>query len=75
MVFAARHGEIYHLWWHPHNFGLRVQENIDQLRRILDTYSSLRICYHMQSYSMEELATRMGHTPWDSTPTARDHSV
>ena len=29
---AARAGAIYHLWWHPHNFGANMDENFAMLR-------------------------------------------
>ena len=32
---AAKNREIFHLWWHPHNFGSYIDENLDFLRKIL----------------------------------------
>lgn len=34
--YAAKHSQIYHLWWHPHNFGLHIEENINQLEKICE---------------------------------------
>ncbi|MBT0813055.1 polysaccharide deacetylase family protein, partial [Litoribacter ruber] len=35
MTRAARFGETYHLWWHPHNFGHHPQQNLRDLEAIL----------------------------------------
>jgi hypothetical protein len=56
MTFAARTGAVYHLWWHPHNFGADIGANGAFLRRILDHYARLRREYGMQSLNMRELA-------------------
>jgi hypothetical protein len=54
LTYAARHGLAYHLWWHPHNFGVQLEENIGMLRRILDHFQGLREGYGMQSKNMAE---------------------
>jgi peptidoglycan/xylan/chitin deacetylase (PgdA/CDA1 family) len=54
---AAKAGRVYHLWWHPHNFGRNLDENLAFLGRLLDHYSQLRSRYGMQSSTMDELAT------------------
>ena len=56
LTYAARHGLVYHLWWHPHNFGARLDQNVGVLRRILDHFYALRERYGMQSKSMVEIA-------------------
>ena len=33
---AARERRIYHLWWHPHNFGADIEESMAILRVDLD---------------------------------------
>ena len=53
---AARRKEIVHLWWHPHNFGTHLQENLAFLEGILRTYRSLQSSRGMASLSMGELA-------------------
>lgn len=55
MEFAAKNGLMYHLWWHPHNFGANVEENVSFLRSILEHYKSLHDEYGMESLNMEEL--------------------
>lgn len=56
MEEAARHDEVYHLWWHPHNFGNFPKENMEHLNQILSRYSHLRDKFGMDSYSMAEMA-------------------
>jgi peptidoglycan/xylan/chitin deacetylase (PgdA/CDA1 family) len=59
---AARQGLVYHLWWHPHNFGIHIERNLSVLREILDHFALMRARYDMQSLSMCEAATRMALT-------------
>lgn len=57
MTRAAQSGSVFHLWWHPHNFGLHTDRNIAVLERLLEHYRTLRDRYGMQSMSMGEFAT------------------
>lgn len=57
---AARRGEIYHLWWHPHNFGVDLEENLAALRVILDEFQDLQNQYGMMSLTMSEVARKAG---------------
>jgi len=54
MTFAAKNGRLYHLWWHPHNFGVNTELNLRFLRRILDHYRALRTAYGMESANIWE---------------------
>jgi peptidoglycan/xylan/chitin deacetylase (PgdA/CDA1 family) len=54
---AAYNGSIFHLWWHPHNFGARTDENIAFLRRILEHFRLLARDRGMRSMTMAEAAT------------------
>jgi hypothetical protein len=54
LTYAAEQGMVYHLWWHPHNFGTYLEKNIGMLRRILDHFRGLRERYGMQSKNMAE---------------------
>lgn len=56
MDHAARFGKIYHLWWHPHNFGVNLDRNMAFLKRVLDHYAKLRKTHGMQSLTMAEIA-------------------
>lgn len=55
MTKAARTGEVYHLWWHPHNFGNNPQENLNQLEEILRHFKSCQKKYNFGSVNMGEL--------------------
>jgi peptidoglycan/xylan/chitin deacetylase (PgdA/CDA1 family) len=55
MTFAAKNNEIYHLWWHPHNFGNNPDENIADLKEILNHYSGCNQKYGFQSVTMNEV--------------------
>ncbi|HEV3049246.1 MAG TPA: hypothetical protein VGX50_03015 [Longimicrobium sp.] len=59
MRHAARAGEIFHLWWHPHNFGAYVDQNVALLRRVLEIFDGLRRTCGMRSMSMEEVAMQV----------------
>ena len=52
---AALNKRIYHLWWHPHNFGVDTDQNIAFLRRIADHFRRLKKRHGMQSLNMGEL--------------------
>lgn len=56
MTKAAKEGKIYHLWWHPHNFGMHQEANLAFLEAILKTFSSLHKSYDFASLSMLEVA-------------------
>lgn len=56
MTDAARTGGIFHLWWHPHNFGLRTEINLKNLECILRHYSMLNHLFGMRSLNMNELS-------------------
>ncbi|MBD5418922.1 MAG: polysaccharide deacetylase family protein [Bacteroides sp.] len=53
---AARNGKVYHLWWHPHNFGSNIEKNIRNLESVLKAYSLYANKYGIQSMNMSELA-------------------
>lgn len=56
MRHAAQRHEVFHLWWHPHNFGIHIAENLHVLKQVLDEFGRLQDEYGMQSLSMAELA-------------------
>jgi peptidoglycan/xylan/chitin deacetylase (PgdA/CDA1 family) len=57
MTYAAKRGEVFHLWWHPHNFGIHQEENFRNLTEILEHFKTLQLKYGMKSASMKEIAT------------------
>jgi peptidoglycan/xylan/chitin deacetylase (PgdA/CDA1 family) len=53
--FAAKHGLIYHLWWHPHNFGKYINENFKFLAQVLEYYHQLNREGKIESQNMLEI--------------------
>ncbi|MBV8453921.1 MAG: polysaccharide deacetylase family protein [Deltaproteobacteria bacterium] len=58
MTAAASSGKVYHLWWHPHNFGANLELNLAFLRKILEHYRQQRDRYGLESLNMSELTDR-----------------
>jgi len=56
IVYAARTGRMFHLSWHPHNFGSNPDQNIALLTRILDCYKECSLKYNMKSMTMGAFA-------------------
>ena len=54
MLHAAKKNLTFHLWWHPHNIGVRTEEHLCQLEEIFRYYTELRENYGMQSLNMGE---------------------
>jgi peptidoglycan/xylan/chitin deacetylase (PgdA/CDA1 family) len=59
MDYAAKHGEIFHLWWHPHNFGDHTEANFEFLQKVIDHFQKLRNQYGFESLNMAELAEQL----------------
>jgi peptidoglycan/xylan/chitin deacetylase (PgdA/CDA1 family) len=58
---AAAGNRLFHLWWHPHNFGADVKQNLAFLQKILAYYDKLKQRYGMQARNMGEVATLLEH--------------
>jgi hypothetical protein len=58
MTRAAKKGEVFHLWWHPHNFGINRKENLAFLTALLEHFAYLQETYGMESAHMREAAIR-----------------
>ena len=56
MTYAAKNNKMYHLWWHPHNFGINLSENMENLTVLLKHYQFLHSNYGFASLSMKEAA-------------------
>ncbi|MBK9533039.1 MAG: hypothetical protein IPO42_14835 [Chitinophagaceae bacterium] len=56
MTHAAKNNQLYHLWWHPHNFGVNMSENLDNLTVLLDHYRYLQNKYSFKNCTMKEAA-------------------
>lgn len=55
MKHAAKKGEVFHLWWHPHNFGGNVEQNIIFLQEVLKYHQYLSKKYGFSSDTMLSL--------------------
>lgn len=54
MRYAAKHHELYHLWWHPHNFGANMEQNFSFLEEVLRCYKKCHEDYGMEAMTMSE---------------------
>lgn len=60
MTAAAQNGDVCHLWWHPHNFGVNLEKNLALLESVLQHYAMLADRYGMESACMGDFASRSG---------------
>jgi peptidoglycan/xylan/chitin deacetylase (PgdA/CDA1 family) len=66
---AARRGRVFHIWWHPHNFGAFPDQCLSFLRAVLQEYSRCNQEHGMQSLTMAEVAERaLGTSSPSSAP-------
>jgi hypothetical protein len=56
IIQAAKNGEVYHLWWHPHNFGIDPEGAMKALHDIIQVFQQCQQTYGMESLTMRELA-------------------
>lgn len=56
MQHAAARGEVFHLWFHPHNFGVNQDENFAVMERIAIEAARLRERHGWPSLTMAEAA-------------------
>ncbi|GEK33600.1 polysaccharide deacetylase family protein [Kurthia sibirica] len=59
LQYAAKNGEIYHLWWHPHNMGKNIDENFEFLEKVLVEFTKNKEKYNFQSYSMSDVVKNL----------------
>jgi peptidoglycan/xylan/chitin deacetylase (PgdA/CDA1 family) len=55
MYHAAVSNAGFHLWWHPHNFGVNLAQNLQLLSRVLEYFLYLQEKFGMQSLNMAEV--------------------
>jgi peptidoglycan/xylan/chitin deacetylase (PgdA/CDA1 family) len=58
MEAAAKHNQIYHLWWHPHNFGNNPEKSLYELEIILRHFGTCREKYNFESLNMYGITKR-----------------
>jgi peptidoglycan/xylan/chitin deacetylase (PgdA/CDA1 family) len=59
MKQAGEEGSNFHLWWHPHNFGVNQKENLKNLEELLSYFQKLKSDYNMNSLTMEEVVSHV----------------
>jgi len=55
---AAARDEVFHLWFHPHNFGVDQEQNFAAMERIAAEAARLRNRHDWPSLTMAEAARR-----------------
>lgn len=68
MLHAARNDLTFHLWWHPHNIGVRTEEHLKQLEEIFRYYAQLKQEYGMCSRNMGEMAAELSKQRGEGKP-------
>ncbi|WP_257307407.1 glycosyltransferase [Geothrix campi] len=58
MEATAKAGQCFHLWWHPHNFGTQLRENLANLEELLRFHVTLRERYGVVPLTMGEISAR-----------------
>ena len=56
MTQAAKKDKVFHIWWHPHNFGNDIQANLSFLKEIISHFNFLKERYNMESLNMSEVS-------------------
>ncbi|MDX1348701.1 MAG: polysaccharide deacetylase [Putridiphycobacter sp.] len=59
LLSAAKSEQIYHLWWHPHNFTDYMEENFQQLELLLQYINELRSKFGFESLNMNEILQKV----------------
>ena len=58
---AAKYEEVYHLWWHPHNFGANPEESLNDLDHIFQHFKKCQEKYGFQSCNMQEINENLSY--------------
>jgi len=61
MTYAAKHNEMFHLWFHPHNFGTNKKENFSNLEKVFKQYKALNSKYNFESETMSGLTKKISN--------------
>jgi peptidoglycan/xylan/chitin deacetylase (PgdA/CDA1 family) len=56
LKLAALEDAVFHIWFHPHNFGIHLEQNLKVLETILQEFAFARERYGMRSLSMDSVA-------------------
>lgn len=63
LTYCAENDLLYHLWWHPDNFGADTDANLAFLRKVLVHFKELENSHGMRSLGMREVAEHAGVQP------------
>ena len=55
MLYAAKNNKNYQIYWHPHNFGVNINKNVENLSKVIDYYHVLNKKYGMISSNISEI--------------------
>lgn len=55
IIQAAQNGEVYHLWWHPHNFGIDTDNALKAMTEIVEVFTHCKQTYGMESLTMKHV--------------------
>ena len=58
MRIAAERKELYHLWFHPHNFGKDLENNFSNLEKIFKAFTIFKSKYGFESTTMGNLGRK-----------------
>lgn len=61
MTYGAKNDRVYHLWWHPHNFGTNLNENMQLLRKICEHFRFLKGEFGFENATMQKLQVTGHH--------------
>jgi peptidoglycan/xylan/chitin deacetylase (PgdA/CDA1 family) len=56
MDAAVTERGIFHLWWHPHNFGANLEQNLAFLGAVINHFKSKRDVHGMRSARMDDFS-------------------
>lgn len=59
MKYAAKNNKVFHIWWHPHNFGRYPDKCLRQIEELFEYYSYLNKRYGFKSVNMQELSSEL----------------
>jgi hypothetical protein len=75
MTAAAQRGLAFHLWWHPHNFGVNQDENLAILEHLLQHFQRLRVRNGMRSMTIAEAARECLGVSLETTGSRNDATI
>jgi len=61
MTEAAKQNKMYHLWWHPHNFGSKPEQSLSELEEVLHHFNKLKQTYNFKSLNMHEVFIKIAN--------------